>query len=408
MPLWIIEPHDPLIVRDGKPFGPNPGARAHSLPFPFPSTTTGGLRNRVGPDQHGNYTKEHIQHLKKIAVRGPLLVELEQTTESTPSLSTWLVPSPADALLLESEPQSPATHQPPAIRKRLVPLRPPEHLETNLPAASLLVGQVQHSSGKPQSNAPRFWYWHQFERWLCAPPIFEDTIDAASLGYKGLEQDTRMHVSLDRTTQTAREGALFQTRGLEFTLVPKSDHGSPSSLSNARRLALGVIAEKADFDPCLAALGGERRMVAWRSSTGQLPACSDTIIQQVGRDRACRVVLLTPACFTKGWCPTWLLEPRAGVQPTLQAVAVGRPQVVSGWDFEHGRPKPTRRLAPAGSVFFVTLSGEDTAISDWIQSIWMQNISDTEQDRHDGFGLAVLGIWDGQPQEQQMKGDSNG
>jgi hypothetical protein len=28
---WIIEPRDPLIVRDGRPFGPNPSAQAISL-----------------------------------------------------------------------------------------------------------------------------------------------------------------------------------------------------------------------------------------------------------------------------------------------------------------------------------------------------------------------------------------
>ncbi len=31
MEIWLIEPHDPLIVRDGKPFGPNSGARASTL-----------------------------------------------------------------------------------------------------------------------------------------------------------------------------------------------------------------------------------------------------------------------------------------------------------------------------------------------------------------------------------------
>ena len=51
MTTWIIEPHDPLIFRDGRPFGPNPGARAKTLSFPFPSTTTGGVRTRAGLDK---------------------------------------------------------------------------------------------------------------------------------------------------------------------------------------------------------------------------------------------------------------------------------------------------------------------------------------------------------------------
>ena len=39
MTIWLVEPRDPLIVREGRPFGPDPGAWATSLPFPFPSTT---------------------------------------------------------------------------------------------------------------------------------------------------------------------------------------------------------------------------------------------------------------------------------------------------------------------------------------------------------------------------------
>ena len=53
MTRWIIEPLDPLIVRDGRPFDPTPGARARSVPFPYPSTTTGGIRTRAGKDDNG-------------------------------------------------------------------------------------------------------------------------------------------------------------------------------------------------------------------------------------------------------------------------------------------------------------------------------------------------------------------
>ena len=40
--VFIVEPRDPFIARDGKPFGV--GVSAATLPFPFPSTTTGGVR----------------------------------------------------------------------------------------------------------------------------------------------------------------------------------------------------------------------------------------------------------------------------------------------------------------------------------------------------------------------------
>src|SRR5436305_1269785 len=77
--VWIIEPHDPLIVRDGRPFGPDPSARAVSLSFPFPSTTTGGVRTRAGLKADGMFDVSQIGRVKQIGVRGPLLVQLAQS-----------------------------------------------------------------------------------------------------------------------------------------------------------------------------------------------------------------------------------------------------------------------------------------------------------------------------------------
>lgn len=416
MPTWIIEPHDPLIVRDGRPFGTTPGGRAASLAFPFPSTTTGGIRARIGPDEQGQFSPERIDYLKQVSVRGPLLVEVSEN-DSHSDIKVWLVPAPADALLLEPEAlladqQTADTNakEKQSLRKRLIPLEALGNPQssTNLPAELLLVGQVLHSEGKPKKQVPRFWYWEQFEHWLTKPPQFEDTVTMSSLGHSGPMTEARMHVSIDVSTQTASEGALFQTRGLEFTLPGEIDaSGADHRISDAQRLALAVVSEQADFAPCVAALGGERRMVCWRKSAKSLPDIPAELMKQVQDDKACRVILLTSACFDEGWLPTWLLAEREGVQPDVKAIAIQRPQVVSGWDFEKRGPKPTRRLAPAGSVFFLKLTGEPEAIARWIQAIWMQCVSDNEQDRRDGFGLAVVGTWDGHPQAMQLKGEQS-
>ena len=86
MSIWIIEPHDPLIFRDGRPFGPTPGARAFSLPFPFPSTLAGVVRHQANLDGQGNFRdakpsqetaeekqrrQEKLDDLKRLPVRGP-------------------------------------------------------------------------------------------------------------------------------------------------------------------------------------------------------------------------------------------------------------------------------------------------------------------------------------------------
>lgn len=403
MAVWIIEPRDPLIVRDGKPFDSTPGARATSLDFPFPSTTTGGVRTRAGLGPDGTFDVGRIPDVKEIAVRGPLLVAVDEQTVN------WLAPAPADALLLNSEPLQDGL----ARCKRLVPVVPIAGESTDFDAVLqgenlALVGMAQPDTtpSKPYGYAPRFWHWDNFATWLSAPPD-EEFVAVAELGHGGPTSETRTHVSIAPATQTAVEGALFQTRGLEFTQAGQH-------LADCQRLALAVetpdpLPGGLSIAPGLAPLGGERRLVQWRQSTAALPS-ADVVRDAIIEQQACRVILLTPAHFEAGWKPQWLLAGRAGVTPKLCAAIVNRPQVVSGWDFaltdrngRRGMPKTTRRLASAGSVYFVQLDGTAAAIGDWITETWMQCVSDGPQDRLDGFGLAVLGTWSGKlhPPEEE-------
>lgn len=386
MKVWIVEPRDPLIVRDGRPFGPIPGARAVSLAFPFPSTITGAIRTRDGLDEEGRFQKNEIPRIKQINVRGPLLVELKPNTGE---VAKWLVPAPADALLLDLEPADPSK----VMLKRLVPLEKPEKAMTDLDLIGdlALVGMPRRDPRKPSSRAPRFWYWDFFERWLKEPREVEVFLD--ELGHDGPVREERIHVSIRPETQTADEerGALFQTRGLEFTHVPGG-----RKLSGAKRMGLAVATDARNLKPGIAPLGGERRLVFWRQSGETLPTLPEEVKEKIAGQRHCRLILLTPAHFKAGWKPSWLLEGWEDVKPNLRAVALRRFETVSGWDFEKREPKPTRRLAPAGTVFFLKLEGNSAAIKRWIDTIWMQCVSDEEQDRRDGFGLTVLGVWDGQ------------
>jgi CRISPR-associated protein Cmr3 len=76
----------------------------------------------------------------------------------------------------------------------------------------------------------------------------------------------------------------------------------------------------------------------------------------------------------------------------LKAAIVPRPQTVSGWDLDIKKPKPTRRLVPAGSVYFIEIQGDMENKIRWLQKRWWQSISDVGQERIDGYGLAVFGI----------------
>ncbi|MFN5927145.1 MAG: type III-B CRISPR module-associated Cmr3 family protein, partial [Roseiflexaceae bacterium] len=67
--------------------------------------------------------------------------------------------------------------------------------------------------------------------------------------------------------------------------------------------------------------------------------------------------------------------------------------VLSGWDMAIGKPKSSKRYMGAGSVYYLELAGTDADIATWVANMWFQNISDEDQSRRDGFGLAVVGVW---------------
>jgi CRISPR-associated protein Cmr3 len=384
---WIIEPRDALIARDGRPFGATAGVRAKSLDFPFPSTTTGGARTRAGLGKIGGdlskFDRALGDEVLNVEVRGALLAEVAGDEIDL------LIPAPADCLILKPENEGEKNRFP------LVPLEG-ENSEfcSNLEKDLHLLGTTEKVKGKPQ-NEPRFWRWAEFEKWLAEAEA--GSVNVKTLGHNGLTGEQRTHVRiLDETSgyknKANVEGGLFQTRGLEFTTENKK-------LGETKKLALIVEVERHNFGGeiqiGIAPLGGERRLVAWRKSDKNIfPDCPQKIRDEIRRTNSCRLILLTPAIFENGFYPTWL-QTANGLTATVEAIAVNRTQVISGWDFVKRCPKPTRRMCPAGTVLFLKLNdGGD--IEKWIDETWFRCISDAEQDRKDGFGLAALGVWSGE------------
>ena len=390
MTIWLIEPRDPLIFRDGRPFNADPGARAQTLPFPFPSTISGALRAQAGRNAQGRFDKSRISELLKLEVEGPLLVELDDADE----MQSILYPAPADAWMLKL-----TSHRENAARLvPLIPIQLPEGASSNLEDLAL-VGPEEPVEGKPHPKAPAFWHEAAFFQWLKDPNAAEE-IALDEVGLPNLPKDTRMHVRIDPVSQSAEEGALFQTSGLSFALAPVHEKGDVPRLSALKRLGLAVHAQ-ASLRPDWGFVGGERRMAHWRRSNKTWPVCPDEVRVAIKKTRRARLILLTPAIFEQGFLPSWVLKSVPGVDALVKAAAVNRYQTVSGWDYEKQSPKPTRRLAPAGSVYFIELDGDDDAIDRFVDAVWMHNISDDPQDRLDGFGLAVLGVWNGQKQEKK-------
>ncbi|MES2641321.1 MAG: type III-B CRISPR module-associated Cmr3 family protein [Myxococcota bacterium] len=350
MQIWTIEPRDTLVVRDGRPFGA--GATAlRSLDFPLPSTVAGCLRTRIGRDALGrfNLTPEAA---RQIPVVGPWLAELSDKG----ALLDWWFPAPRDVVWFEG-----------GARYRLTTQAKPAL--SNSPLGQIVTPAVTLPRSKPVAG-PSFWRGSDLLAWLRAPS--DDTV-GSDFGLAPLQHERRTHVSIQAQTGTGEDGRLFSTDGLRFH-TPK-EQGS-------RRLALAMACPHAGLKEGLVPLGGEARLSFLRKSAGEPLG----VVKPAPAARRLRVLLLTPAIFERGYAPTRI----AGAP--VAAAAVGRPQTVSGWDFSArpGSPKPSRRLAPAGSVYWVDLpEGVDAA--KWADDLWFTCISDNPQDCLDGFGLCVVG-----------------
>jgi CRISPR-associated protein Cmr3 len=396
MNTWIIEPRDPVIFRDARPFSSNGGGRSVSLPFPFPSTIAGGVRTRAFLNEKGSFDPASfgatLDDVRRLEMRGPFLVELKEDG----SIADWLFPAPLDALAFT--PNAAEDKSKTIELKRLVPLALPNGVQVSRPFEELCpVGLAKQHKGKPSSDAPKYWKWSEFEKWLVKP---EDRggVPIASLGHDGPQPESRTHVGLDPETLTSEDGRLFQTRGLEFTRRMKSEVEGVSDRVHRLAIAIQVNGDER-LRSGLAPLGGERRLVEWRSDSTTFPPCPDGVREAILRDGACRMFLTTPGYFTEGWRPS-ATALNAGITELgveIVGAVVPRPVVVSGWDFEKSEAKPTRRLVPAGSVYFLKLSGSETARAEWVDRVWSSPIGDDEQSCRDGFGCALLGAWDGQP-----------
>jgi len=119
-----------------------------------------------------------------------------------------------------------------------------------------------------------------------------------------------------------------------------------------------------------------------------------------------RMILTSPGIFPDGWLPPGCNVEEDGVflscgslRAELRAAAIGRHEVVSGWDMANHRPKPARKVVPTGSVYWFSVLDGDTSELDrlWSRSLY-ENDSNLSNEyktarRWEGFGRCWFGAW---------------
>ena len=370
-----LDPLAPIIVRSGRPLEGK--ADADPARFPPPSTLAGCLRTawaRAAGQSFGPY-------LAKLAVAGPLLLNHE---------NKLLAPKPADALYFDDGGSARCVRAEPKAFDAECGADLPDRL---LPVQ--LNTQVEGKSG----DGPAWWSWDDlldFRR--------GEKIEYAKLcknGWSPPAGDRRTHVAIDPDTYAAKEGQLFQTEGLDLDVGPARHSECPQEQAHRQGLgALRLLVRFAEpLGEALVHLGGKRRLAALAPEYEDTwPVPPDGWLEQItGTGRLC-LTLLTPAIFSAGYRPGWLDGDLTGSPPELPglrlklcAAAVERWQPHSGWDLHRRQPRPTRKLAGAGAVYWFRILGH--ANPDALGALWLSSVSDIDQDRRDGFGLALPGPW---------------
>ncbi|MBU1612112.1 MAG: type III-B CRISPR module-associated protein Cmr3 [Proteobacteria bacterium] len=496
--LWLLDPRDPVVLGDGR--GAAAFGAGNTWPFPHPGTVAGMVRTallrgetQVSPDK--------ARDLLKIRVRGPWLVRVSHADGVQPNeepVGSLRFPAPADALLEEKP--SPAGQEPPdpdrlvggqvtlpggeegftwpawpqdvLLGEQATP-RPPQ------PRSLVHLPERTEAGAKRRRFDQRFWPLDLLVHWsLGQRPAdrLQQVIREADDELNLLHRERRIHVSLDDETGTAEAGMLYETSGLRLSegwqLGMEVEY--PSPIEDGTQPWPPALPE----GKTLTLLGGEARPSFLEVQSldhcpiGAFPGFTDfepdyhrASVTAAGL----RLQLLTPAYLPvrrktgdvyhqpgdPGWCPSWLLDSpasgagrhhpavrelleRKGLRLRLEALCLSGFQVVSGWNLQGGRERPSpradarlaqrtgaprevRRLVPAGSVYYLYLEPFRASAGEidpdlWIQlckALWGRSMdpegpgedaANLQEDFRapsagDGFGLVLPGFWQYGPQD---------
>lgn len=379
MTILHVRPRDPVLFRDARPFGAaSEGNRARTLPWPHPPTLAGYVRTAMGRALAASGRPVTAAMWRKlqgtVAIAGPFLF----------CHGRLHLPAPADVLTVDA----------PDGRRR-VPVRPdtpPEGSGTDLPPG--LLPAMAATQGKVVAGE-RWWPHSRMAEWLVEGRLPPDDATPRAAAW-GPAVDERVSVALEPGTRRASPGLLYVTQGLAFA---PGEEGEAMALMVWSEDGAVAVDEVLRCSQGLHPLGGERRLAELAVATateGWHPP--PALASRLGEAQRVRMVLATAAAFSGGWRPGWIdarsLEgepPGSGVRLRLVAASVGRAVPLSGWDLERRRPKGVRWLAPAGSVYwFEVLPGHSAGP---LASRWLTSVSDEAQDRRDGLGAAVWGVW---------------
>jgi CRISPR-associated protein Cmr3 len=375
---YYVRPTDSLFVRGNLAFGDS-GEHGASLMPPPPSLFAGAFRSAL----LGKDAEQLTTFLTSGRCSHPGLAQCLGTPEVPGEFRiTWLSlagdpgagsvpeaisPLPADLLMLGKnfatlEPRTQAAGMQSA---------------GDLPLRATLVSAKQE---KPTGGIfLRGEGLHKHLQGQC--PTAPESVESKHL----YQRDPRLGIGLNADARTAEEGQIYTTEGFAFTSTGflVGIQGTADLLPNE-----GVLR-----------LGGDGRSAHYRRVNFTAP----TVRPSLGSQTRFRLLLQTPALFSQGWLPEGVRDQGGsyrlqgdGFSARLACAALGRRDIVSGWDLYQWKPKPAQAAAPAGSVYwFDEFTGSADKLAAWVEKgLWPDNLDTLQKSRRaEGYNRALLGAW---------------
>ena len=386
---YYVRPTDSLFVRGNLSFGDS-GEHGASLMPPPPSLFAGAFRSALlGHDavqleaflSHGRCTDPGLaQCLGTPQQPGDFRITWLSLAGDAggQSLPEALAPMPADLVLqgahfvpLELRVQGAgiASAGPLPFRATLVSAK------MEKPSGGMLLrgkGLAQHLQGQPIEKAQGIEIKHVFQR------------------------DPRLGIGLNADAGTVEEGQIYTTEGFAFS--PQSARTDGPFASTGFIVGIEGMADLLP-DRGMLRLGGDGRSAQYQRVAFSAPVTS----KLPGAQKRFRLLMQTPALFGQGWLPEGIVQTGDdyrlqgdGFSARLACAALGRREVISGWDLYQWAPKPAQAVAPAGSVYwFDEFVGDAGKLAAWVaKGLWPDDLSPNQQMRRaEGYNRALLAAW---------------
>ena len=397
---YYVRPTDSLFVRGNLAFGDS-GEHGASLMPPPPSLFAGAFRSALlGKDaaqmtaflQQGQCSDAALAqclgtpeqpgefHITWLSMAGESGVGSANAHEC--AVPEAISPLPADLLMLGSNfaTLQPRAHQPGVQSAGNLPLRATlVSAKQEKPKGGVFLrgkGLAQHLQGQAADKAHSIESKHVYQR------------------------DPRLGIGLNADARTAEEGQIYTTEGFAFSPA----HASTGQADLAPFLSTGFLVGIQGVENLLPhtgllRLGGDGRSAQYRKVAFTAPTAANV----PGTKKQFRLLLQTPALFSQGWLPEGVTEQGGsyrlqgdGFGARLACAALGRREVVSGWDLYQWAPKPAQAAAPAGSVYwFDEFAGDAGKLAAWVaKGLWPDDLSPNQQMRRaEGYNRALLAAW---------------